>query len=514
MQVEFKKESINVSEMGRGETRSLLLESDVIVPDVNPDIEEILQTEATAYISEEGYVGGNYRVAGSVQVKILYLPQGSFMPKCITSKIPFQETLHISETEGQTVCVKVDTEHVESSLIHSRKLNVKVVVSLLARNHFCRQVALLVGADEKYPLKIRQKKVEAYQIKADKTCEFVISESIEVPSAKPDIREILKTDIKANKGECKVMDGKILLRGALLLHTLYTQSDEASDIEVMEHEIPFTEVIELAGVEEDSLCHVSYSVKDAYLSVREDENRDARAVSVDVVVRAHVLASSTNTFSVIDDCYSLRGSTECLKEIVLANELLSEGTSHETIKEMICFLEEGMIPHAVYSVTTRPQIQEVSLKNGELSISGRVVAFVLYGLSEGAYPMYSRVEEFPFCHTIPVAGISDDAYAEAYITDTAVSFSLNAAGEIELRCVIELFSRVTRTIEIEALSACELEETEQEAKGGLIIYFVRAGDTLWDIAKYYKTDGEKIMELNQLEKELLHAGQKLLIPRA
>lgn len=44
------------------------------------------------------------------------------------------------------------------------------------------------------------------------------------------------------------------------------------------------------------------------------------------------------------------------------------------------------------------------------------------------------------------------------------------------------------------------------------IYTVKAGDTLWNIAKRYNTTVEKLMELNNLSTDLIMIGQKLIVP--
>ena len=44
------------------------------------------------------------------------------------------------------------------------------------------------------------------------------------------------------------------------------------------------------------------------------------------------------------------------------------------------------------------------------------------------------------------------------------------------------------------------------------IYTVKAGDTLWNIAKRYNTTVEKLMYLNNLSNDLIMIGQKLIVP--
>ena len=56
----------------------------------------------------------------------------------------------------------------------------------------------------------------------------------------------------------------------------------------------------------------------------------------------------------------------------------------------------------------------------------------------------------------------------------------------------------------------------EESSGGqrrapMVIYVAKQNDQLWDIAKKYKTTVETIAQLNELEDDTLHQGEKLLI---
>ena len=43
------------------------------------------------------------------------------------------------------------------------------------------------------------------------------------------------------------------------------------------------------------------------------------------------------------------------------------------------------------------------------------------------------------------------------------------------------------------------------------VYKRQEGDTLWDLAKRYGTTGERILEMNDCEKNGLKSGDKILI---
>ena len=48
----------------------------------------------------------------------------------------------------------------------------------------------------------------------------------------------------------------------------------------------------------------------------------------------------------------------------------------------------------------------------------------------------------------------------------------------------------------------------------MVIYFVKPGDTLWKIAKKFRTSVEEIVKVNNIEDEnYLEIGKKLYIPK-
>jgi len=513
MKVDFKKESIHVSEMRMPQMLPLLVEGDVIVPDVKPDMKDILLTEANAVITDKSYSDGKLMLSGIVTVHILYIPEGDRQPRSIETKLPFKESADAEADAFTSIFAR--TEHVDFAMIHSRKLHVKVVVSLTAKAYAEKEISYVADVNESASLKIRKCGVSAYHAVADTAKEIVVGEMLEVPAAKPDIEEVIQLDAHAIKDECKVMSGKILLKGTLAVNCLYRSVDDDSGIECLEYELPFSEILDVEGLEDDCLCHVHYEIKDVYFTVKENGDGDTRIIMLDVVLSAGVIAGKTEDFEAVDDCYSTEGSVNITRERVHLDELLSEGTSHAAIKEIISVAEEMPQISVVYTLRCKPLIKEIHIADDKLTVGGKLVVFMLYGSSQSEQAMHSLIKELDFEHSVPVDGLTENTLCECNPTDTTVSFSINAAGEVELRCVAEFYLRAIKRVEQELITGCEMSEAPETPRNkGLVIYFVQNRDTLWDVAKRYRTDVEKIRLINKLTEENPAVGQKLLIPRS
>lgn len=513
MQIDFKSEALSQNVLKWNPSPALLVEGDVIVPDIKPDIREILLTEANPVVTAQSSSGGELQITGTVSVHILYLPEGeNALPKSMETKFDFKESLTLTE-ELSDISVRASAGHIEFSLINSRKINVKVAVALSARGYQKGEMTLLTEAPENIPLQVKKKQLNTYQVVADTQREIVITESLEIPAVKPDIDEIIKLDISPVKGDCKIMAEKILLKGSLLVNTLYTAMDTETGMQHIEHEIPFSEMENIDGLDEDCLCNVTYEVKNIYFSVKEDLNGEERIISLDVVLLADITASRTMTLEVIDDCYSTKGETVLTHDRLPLEELLTEGVSHESLKEILTVPADSPAISAVYNLQCTPRIQEMEIVGERLILRGRLAVFVLYGCAEAENSMYSLVNEIAFEHILPVEGIDEAARCEYGVTAQGLSFTLNAASEIELRCVLEFYVRAVRSAEQDLLTGCQLTEEDTPAKHrGMVIYFVQPTDSLWDIAKHYRTSREEIIQLNKLEQTTLLPGQKLLIP--
>ena len=67
---------------------------------------------------------------------------------------------------------------------------------------------------------------------------------------------------------------------------------------------------------------------------------------------------------------------------------------------------------------------------------------------------------------------------------------------------------------INVINEVSMEENTQNDIYSMVIYFVKPGDTLWKIAKKFKSKIDDIARVNNIEDEnLIKPGQQLYIPK-
>ena len=95
-----------------------------------------------------------------------------------------------------------------------------------------------------------------------------------------------------------------------------------------------------------------------------------------------------------------------------------------------------------------------------------------------------------------------------------LSPSLRPSGTgLELTVPVELTVERSRRCTWDAITAAELTEPEPGRRPSLVLCRPKKGESLWELAKRYRTDEQAICAANGLEQETPLPSGLLLIPR-
>ena len=130
--MELIKENVKVNQVSCKGNAQVLVDEDIIVPDVKPDILKILQLDAVSCITSKSIIKGKAVINGRVDLKILYIPDSEREKiKSIITSFDFTQNVDSQKIDdGMTIIAASNVERAEFSLINSRKLRVKVVVGV------------------------------------------------------------------------------------------------------------------------------------------------------------------------------------------------------------------------------------------------------------------------------------------------------------------------------------------------------------------------------------------------
>ena len=155
MELERKYVSLN-RQKGKAVSQ-ITLEEDLNVPDQRPDIFRMVHSQGELRTDEVKGETGKVKIRGVFLYRILYIGEGNDrMPEILEGSIPVDETLFLNELEeGDMLDFHWELEDLRTSAIHSRKANVKCILTLSAEA-FREQPVPLVEMEKPFG-SVRQK---------------------------------------------------------------------------------------------------------------------------------------------------------------------------------------------------------------------------------------------------------------------------------------------------------------------------------------------------------------------
>ena len=511
--MELIKENVTVNQVCcKGSVRTLL-DEDIIVPDVKPDILKILQLDATACVTGKTVSDGRATVNGRTSLKILYIPDSEAESiKSILTSFDFTENIDNKNiSANMKALVTASVENAEFTLINSRKLRVRVTVCLDYEIVEEKNIEIAVDATEADKAEILKETVTLQNCVGLCESDFTLKDTIEIPLSQSAVNEVLKADARITDTEYKCVTGRVTARGAAVVSVLYT--DEENTIRFMEAEIPFTEVFDCPDATDDTSCDIDYCVSDISFNVEEDSDGDRRIIAVQIDVTAQIKAAENAVIDIISDCYEPYMTTELIKETAQLEEIVSRPVVQNTIRETIEPDSGSPAVTGIYGAAVKPVVTNTDIHGDKLLCEGKIETYILYVTDSPEYPVYSVKRDIPFSCALDAEASGDDLMPEIKAEVKHTAYNLNMSGGIEIRCVLSVSANVVRKRDIDLIGDVLSDVTDDGSKRGIVIYFVQPGDTLWEIAKRYAVPQEDIVSFNNLEDAaMLPIGSRLLIP--
>ncbi len=516
MSVILKKEDIQTNDVICQKYNRTTVESDVIVPDVNPDILKVLDVSGYITVTEKSIRSGKIYIRGTVNMTVLYAPDGEGFSKVkgLSSSQEFNHTIDAADSDGTEVLgVEIEPESFNYTLINSRKISLRCSVGINAKLTRCSQKELASGVESDENICIDTKKIRVCNTSVNAENRIVLCEQIELSSDKPSISEILKTSVFPESTEFTLMENKAVAKGQVRLCVLYISADDGS-VQSFEHTLPFSEVLDVDGAEEDMEGEIDLSLSDIYCEIRDDSDGEPRIIGVDLGLCTLIRGMKIREFDIICDAYSLSGAAALTSQPIKIEELLDNITAQVTHKSTITLPEALPEIAQICDLTSSASVEQINVSNGEITVIGNIKTTILYMTRDDSMPLCSFTDTSEFSHTLPAPGTAENQVCDAKVYIEHTSYTMNGPNSVDLRTVLGICVRSFASEEISSISEIEITDDASEPKRACItIYFVRSGDTLWNIAKRYRTTVEALKECNNLNSDRLSIGQQIRICR-
>lgn len=508
------KENIHFQQLLKENISSTDLKDEYVIPDTHPDVKELLSIEGNIIVINKEISGNKAIVEGRAEYTILYIPRED---NCSVNSVNYAENftsyLNIEEDEHKVICeVECKLEHIEAKIINERKISIEGLVKLdweLYKDVDFDYVKDIEGNNQ---VQLLKKTESISRLTSNKEVELIGKSMIRISMDKPQVEKILQASMNIHKKEIRLADDKLYLGCYCKVNIIYLGM-ESQELISLEDDIYISKEEEAIGITSDMNSTVSYEIQNKDIGLEDDDLGETRIINIEFLVKANAKIFSNQSIDVIEDAYSPTFPLELKKneyEIGIVHGIQS---LESVIKDNLNLKEGDLKPEHIIGVIGRTKSIEKNITNDKIILNGIINLNVIYKTLDEEILFHDINGEIPFTVVVEMLGVNEEmkSIVKCDIEDIYVSLEANTiAVKVTLSTLIKVFYEVKRFFISDAV---EGESESVGKKPSVTIYVVNKNDTLWNLAKKYKTTVEELVRLNSIENpDSIFPGEKLIIP--
>lgn len=489
----MERNTVTINRKTASNTKVVEVSGDIIVPDIKPDIVNIINTNGIAYIYKEDISTGRVRIDGNIDTYIVYLADNG-ETRSIQHTLTISENIEDNEINDNCFAKqKIILENIESKVLNERKISIKANVKIKSEIFEKSDIEITSDFTKIENLEKLKETLEIKSIVGRNNVRTMIKEDIAVDS-NYDISEILKVDVQISNMENKLSFNKILAKADAEVKVVFLTEDNR--IATASSTIPVMSFIDMDKITDTNICNVDYSIRNMLFKVNSKEMHSI-ACQVDFEVCSE--AYENKTIDVIQDMYGTKNNVEFTKKEVEVQSAKEEITESVNINEKI--LVEDILN--IFDVNCL--VKKVNTtKAGNLCNHECELKLQIY------YEVNNRnglnVKEF----SVPFM-VKSEIEEDIEFCINKKQFMINNEN---VECDVEvLYKQNNNNLKkISIIEDVTTKEYEEENDYKMFMYFVKPGDSIWKIAKKFKVCMNDIISINNIENpDKINVGDRLYI---
>lgn len=481
-------EKININRKVVTKTNTFQITSDVIVPDIKPDIVNIITVNGIAYIYKQEIENGRAKLDGNIDSFIIYL-SGDGDTRSIQTTLSFNNILEDSKiNEKSLLKSNIKISNIESKVLNERKISVTATVSA---EYIVSEVQEIGISDEFLNnIPLLQKQERELNIKSLVGCNISKTTLKEDVNIENEIAEVLKVDINIVNGEEKISYNKVLTKGEAVITIIYLSED--GRVNVAKANFPIMSFVDIDNVVEGNFCKTTYSIRNMLFKLN---NRESHSVTFQIDFEIFCEVFENKNISVISDLYSLSNDIE-----IFYKNICFENTSED---DLAFEIDEKLKFEDIKNILSVENNGIRVIKNDDYNIEGEINLKIYYEVTNKS-GLSVREAKIPF-----IAKTKSQSSVKFEIIN--ISSSVNN-DEVRLNIKVNMFTVENTSSSIDFIENVNVLKPNENNDYNVIVYLVKKNDDLWHIAKKFKVTTESIVKVNNLENpDLIYPGDKLYI---
>lgn len=488
----MKKDKVCLNRKVKTILKKVEIKSDILVPDIKPDIISIINTNGIPYVIKENIEQGKVKLEGNIESYIIYLADTG-ENRSISTTLSFFEVIEDERIkENSVIDVKPMIINMETKILNERKVELIIYLVLKIEISEEDEIELLCEIDE-LDIEKLEKKLKVKNIISRNKVQNSLKDILKVEDDCK-ILEIFKVDIEVKNTETKMSFNKLLAKAEIDICLLYL--DENKKVKKINTMFPLMTFIEIQNTSDNYLVDLDYFVRNVFFKIQ----NEGESIEFQIDFEIKSVLYEEKEISVIEDVYSITKVLDVESKNVnleLVNSLQDNNiikiNENFKIDNIDCLLGNDLYINLV----DKKQVNDMFNCECELIVK-------LYYEVNGDKNIKTNTIKIPFIYKL-----HGNDNISLKIRNSEIKENLDG---VNIYVEIDNDYNDNKYVDVNLINDIKEKECIEDDEYNLIIYFVKSGDTLWNIAKKFRVSIDSIIKMNDLNiSEGLNIGDKLYI---
>lgn len=505
MVVDVSREKLILNKLVCEKKETIVVQGDMIVPDSKPDILNTLNTSGIVSIYKKEVMNGRIRIDGNINIYIMYLAESAEdKVRGINTNLDFSENFVLSDcTQEMRAEIETSIKSIECKVLNGRKINIKVTLDTSAKV-YCREENEIISNISNNNIQILRPTYKINSLIGEGSTKAYIKETVAINN-QDNLAEILKANLKIVDRDIKISYNKVLAKAEIELKIIYLT--EENKIATIITKLPIVGFIDIQNISETSICDIGYQIRNIIIKPNSIEEH---SIYVEVEIELSCQAYEEKEINLIEDLYSTCSNLTFNKRSVktISNKMQRKETIN--INDKINFPE--ISGNKILDIDINPRITKTTKSNTRIMYEGELDVIVTYA-DELETEINSKTLILPFGFNLENVPDAEKLEEESQIEIKSSDCKIENGN---LNCNIDLLFNIglLENTNLDIIDEITEDEEQDPQDYSVAIYVVKKDDTLWNIAKMFKSTVDDIVRVNGIENpNKINVGEKLYIPK-
>ena len=506
MPLEAIKDNLSINRILGKKNETIFIEGDVIIPDIKPDILSTIKSNGNICIYKKEVMNGKIKIDGYIQTYVMYFADGTEDNiRGLTTNIEFSKIIDFEDAkENSELELKMFLNSIECKILNERKISIKAEVETQIVIYSNEQIQYINDVKQVNGIQMQRKEININTIFSRGRNRTFAKDTIIIDNV-DNLAEILQVNTNIINKDTKISYNKVLAKADMDVKILYLTED--GRINNINNKIPIMGFIDIPDITDDKMCYINYNMTNLVVNPNSIEEH---SIYIEAEIELSCNVYENKIRNLIEDLYS---TDENLDLISSNMDILEKKTNIVETYNMHEKKNISEILGAKIIDTTVTTTVKQTVLNSKVAYEGDIILSLLY--QEESKRVNSKTIKIPYQYSISNENISQNCDIETDTEIVSQDFVIMPDGNIDIKIDINFVITITTKNNISIVKEVNVNESYNEPIYSIVIYYVKPGDTLWKIAKKFRSTVDEIAKMNSIEDvDYLQVGRRLFIPRS